>query len=425
MQSQYDVVVAGGGTAGVVAAVQAGRAGARTLLIEKNGILGGTITVGGINAPAHFFAWGRPVIAGIGWELFRRTRELCGEPIPTPEFTLNNDKPGHLTLDKAVYAAVCDEAVLAAGVDLVFHAMSAAAVFEEGAWTLTVCTKTGLRKIRTRTLIDATGDANVVSLAGFPLVHSPVVQPATLSLYGSGYDVQQLDFPALNAAAEAAVAAGELKSTDLSWRNTGPESFLKSHGVNANHIRAPGADTSEGRTAVEVESRRAMLRVYRFFKKQPGLEKYRIDWFCTEAGIRETVTIQGKETVTVQAYESGFFFDSALCYAYYNIDEHLNDGKGINYRRLGLNVLPTIPRGALLPAGSRFLLVAGRCVASDREANAALRVECPCMAMGQAAGALAALSARMGLDPEELPLEPVRALLRQHGAIVPERLTGA
>ncbi len=72
-----------------------------------------------------------------------------------------------------------------------------------------------------------------------------------------------------------------------------------------------------------------------------------------------------------------------------------------------------------MPAGSRFLLVAGRSVASDREANSALRVQCPCMAMGQAAGAMAALSARTGLDPEELPLEEVRALLREHGAIVP------
>jgi hypothetical protein len=84
------------------------------------------------------------------------------------------------------------------------------------------------------------------------------------------------------------------------------------------------------------------------------------------------------------------------------------------------DVLPTIPRGALLPAGSRFLLVAGRCLSSDREANSALRVECPCMAMGQAAGALAALSAQTGVDPESLPMQDVYALLRQQGAIVPE-----
>ena len=67
--THYDVIVVGGGTAGVIAATQAGRAGAQTLLVEKNGMLGGTVTVGGINAPAHFFAWGEQIIGGIAWEL--------------------------------------------------------------------------------------------------------------------------------------------------------------------------------------------------------------------------------------------------------------------------------------------------------------------------------------------------------------------
>ena len=79
----------------------------------------------------------------------------------------------------------------------------------------------------------------------------------------------------------------------------------------------------------------------------------------------------------------------------------------------------TTPRGALLPAGSRFLIAAGRCVASDREANSAIRVICPCMAMGKAAGAMAALSAQRKVDPYELYLEDVYDLLREHGAIVP------
>ncbi|HET6428574.1 MAG TPA: FAD-dependent oxidoreductase, partial [Phycisphaerae bacterium] len=81
--------------------------------------------------------------------------------------------------------------------------------------------------------------------------------------------------------------------------------------------------------------------------------------------------------------------------------------------------VPTIPRGAMLPAGSRFLLVAGRCISGDKEAHSAYRVEAPCMATGQAAGAMAALSAQTGADPEDLPIPDVHAMLRQHGAIVP------
>jgi hypothetical protein len=419
MNTAFDVVVVGGGTAGVVAAVQAGRAGARTLLVEKNGMLGGTVTVAGINAPAHFFAWGRQIIGGIGWELVRRTLETTGQPIPTPEFTRNTNKVPHLTVDKTVFAALCDEAVLAAGAELLFHAMPATVAFADGRWHLSVCTKTGLRPVTAKTLIDATGDANAVTLAGFDVVRPETVQPATLQMRCSGYDVATLDFAALKAAADRAIAAGELKTTDISWHDRGPEGFLRGRGNNANHLRAPHAETSEGRSAAEVEARRAVLRMYRFFRRQPGLEQFRIDWVCPEAGIRETVTIRGKASVCVADYEAGRLYPDAVCYAFYPVDEHLNDGHGINYRLLNSNVLPTIPRGALLPAGSRFLLVAGRCLASDREANSALRVECPCMAMGQAAGAMAALSARSGVDPADLPLAEVHDLLRAHGAIIP------
>jgi len=420
MKSDYDVIVVGGGTAGVIAAVQAGRADARTLLVEKSGILGGAMTQEGINAPAHFFAWGRQVIGGIGWELVRRTLEETGQPVPTPEFTRDTGTPKHLTMDIMVFAALCDEAVLAAGVDLLFHTMPATARFEEpGRWRLTLCTKSGLREVDAKVLIDATGDANLVSLAGYEVVPPAVIQPATLQMRCSGYDPATLDYAALKAASERAIAAGELKSTDISWSNSGPEAFLRRRGSNANHLHVAAAETSEGRSAVETEARQTVLRMYRFFRRQPGLENFRVDWICPQAGIRETVVIKGKQTVTTADYEAGKVYDDAVCYAFYPIDEHLNDGRGGNYRPLKKPLVPTVPRGALLPAGSKFLIVAGRCLSSDREANSALRVQCPCMAMGQAAGALAALSAQTGTDPESVSLAELYRLLKQHGAIVP------
>jgi hypothetical protein len=238
-------------------------------------------------------------------------------------------------------------------------------------------------------------------------------------MHCSGYDPETLDYEALKSAAQQAIASGELMTTDISWYGSGPEAFLRNAGANANHLRAPGADSSGGKSMAEIEGRRAMMRMYRFLRRQPGLQNLRIDWVCPEAGIRETVRIRGKTTVTVEDYESGRVFDDALCYAFYPVDEHLNDGRGINFRVLDQGVLPTIPRGALLPEASRNLIVAGRCLSSDRMANAGLRVECPCMAMGQAAGAMAALGAGSGTDPEDLALDDIRGLLRDHGAIVP------
>lgn len=86
----YDVIVVGGGTAGVIAAIQAGRAGAHTLLVEKNGMPGGTLTVGGINYPGLFHAWTYQVIAGIGWELVERCVSESGDTLP--DFTRQQAK---------------------------------------------------------------------------------------------------------------------------------------------------------------------------------------------------------------------------------------------------------------------------------------------------------------------------------------------
>ena len=412
LKRQYDVIVVGGGTAGVIAAIQAARAGASTLVVEKNGMLGGTMTIGGINYPAHFFAWGNQIIGGIGWELFCRTCAENGQPLPEAR-----EGSRHLLVDLAIYACVCDEAVFDAGADVLFHAMPAGASSRTGVESAGVH-KRGLRSCRAKVVIDATGDANVV--AGRAGIDSFGHRSAgDAHLRRSGYDPDVLDYAALKTAADKAIAAGELVTTDVAWFDDGPEALLRKHGHNSNHVYAPEAHTSEGRSRAEAEGRKALLRMYRFLRRQPGLENFRIDWVCPEIGIRETVTIRGKKTITASEYESGFVYDDALCYAFYHIDEHLNHGRGINTRPLKRGVFPTIPRGALLPADSRFMLAPGRCVASDREANSALRVECPCMAMGQAAGAMAALSARAGVDVEELPISDVRAMLREYGAIVP------
>jgi hypothetical protein len=419
MDSTYDVIVLGGGTAGTIAAIQAGRAGAHTLLVEKNSMLGGTMTVAAINYPAHFFAWGKQIIAGIGWELVQRAYEITGQPVPTPDYTRDVPMPRHILVDRLVYATLCDEAVLGAGVDLLFHAMPATVAFEGDTWTVTVCTKTGLQETHAKVLIDATGDANAVAMAGYEVVRADVVQPASLRMQCSGYDAEALDYDALRSAACKAVAAGELVMTDLSVDDTGPELFLRAGGSIANHERVSRAETSEGKTNAELDGRRAALRMYTFLRQQPGLENFRIDSIAHEIGIRETVRIQGKSTITTLDYESGRLFEDAVCYAFYPFDEHRDDGVPTYKGPLEPNTLPTIPRGAMLPASSRCLIVAGRSISADRGAFSALRVQCPAMATGQAAGSMAALSAQTGVDPEELPLGDVHALLREHRAIIP------
>jgi hypothetical protein len=423
MKEHYDVVVIGGGTAGAVAAVQAGRAGAKTLLVEKTGMLGGTTTNGGVNFPGLFHAWGQQVIAGIGWELVTRCVAETGGTLPDFTDYVRPHWQLQIRVNRFVYAALCDEAVVNAGVDILFHTMLAGVKpqAEENGWQVTLCTKSGLTEHSAAVLIDATGDANVATMAGFPIQIPNENQPATLSCLASGYDLADLDIDAINDAFDAEVHAGRLTYTDASWNTVDPNigRWLSSHGSQANHIHHINARDSEGKTRLELESRRSLLRLYRFLREQPGLEKLVIDQVSPECGVRETATIQGKRTVTVQDYTSGRVWDDAICYSFYPIDLHKSSDAGLQCEPLIEGVVPTIPRGALLPVGSSNILVAGRCIASDRLANSALRVQATSMATGQAAGAIAALSASTGVDLEELPIAEVHQLLREHDAIIP------
>lgn len=423
MSERYDVVVIGGGTAGVVAAVQAGRAGAKTLLVEKAGMLGGTTTVGGVNFPGLFHAWGRQVIAGIGWELVARCVEETGETLPDFTDYKRHHSRLQIRVNPFVYAALCDELVSKAEVDILFHSMLAnIRIQDEGdGWQVSLCTKGGMLDRRATVLIDATGDANATAMAQLPLRIPDENQPATLSCRASGYDVADLDVDSINRAFDAEVRAGRLAYTDASWNTSEPDigRWLRSYGLQANHIHHINARDSEGKTRLELASRRSLLGLFRFLRTQPGLEGLVIEHVSTECGVRETATIRGKATVTVDDYQSGRLWEDAVCHSFYPIDLHVSSGSGLDMKMLLEGVVPTIPRAALLPMGSGNFIAAGRCISSDRLANSALRVQATCMATGQAAGAMAALSAQQEMDPEDLPLADVHSLLRDNGAIVP------
>ncbi|EIP99657.1 flavoprotein involved in thiazole biosynthesis [Opitutaceae bacterium TAV1] len=428
-----DVLVVGAGPAGIVAATQAARAGARTLLVEKSGITGGTTTLGGVNFPGLFHAWGRQIIAGIGWELVTAAVREAGDALP--DFSAWRGRrhwQQQVLVNIPVYAALADRMLLDAGVQILLHTMPAEAVFETAAparWWVTLCGKEGLRQVEARVVVDCTGDANVVALAGLPVVRPEQRQPGTLVMRAGGYDLAQIerDNPAALDAMEqaflAAVERGEMKRSDFQAAHHPVRSFLHGRGGNSMHVPGVDGSTSEGRTAAELQARAAMLRIVRFFRSQPpgaGTDGFRIEWCASECGIRETVTIEGETRITHDDYVTGRVWPDPVCYSFYPIDLHVVGGGGIDTRYLTEGVFPTIPLGALLPKAGRRIIVAGRCACGDREANSAFRVQASAMAMGQAAGAAAALAAARDADMREVPVSEIHALLRRHGAIVPE-----
>jgi hypothetical protein len=405
-----DVLVVGGGPAGATAAIQAARAGARTVLVEMSSQLGGTATIGGVSYPGLFHAWGRQVIAGIGWELVLQAVDLDGGRLPDFTNLALRHSQHQVRVNGPLYAALIEEACLEAGVTLRYYEWPRAIQATAGGWQVELVGKGVEQPVACRQLIDCTGGADVVGLLGLPRLREPTTQPGTLIFQFEGYEAGKLDAALIQERYQEALRDGRLIPGDYSHTRGRVIGFLQGGGNNAQHV--PGADssTSVTKTQANVAGRKSMLRLLRFIRTLPGCEQTRLRMMAAETGVRET-------QITVDDYTRGRVFEDAVCYAFYPIDIH--DEHGVVPKPLAPGVVPTVPLGALVPKGSRNLLAAGRCVSSDRAANSALRVQASCMAMGQAAGAAAALAAQRNLSPREVPLADLKDLLRQHGALTP------
>ena len=413
---EADVLVVGGGTAGVIAALQAARAGCSTILVENGSMLGGTMTVGVVAFPGVFHGWGRQVIGGIGWELVSETVKLDDGRLPDFSIPTGRAHPRHqVRINPNIYALLAEETCQKAGVELRYYETPVKAEFAGGRWNIEVVGKGTRLTIRCKQLIDSTGNGYTTALAGFPVLREDVIQPGSLMFKIGGYDHRKVDRKQLRKKYEAAIKDGRLVRKEFRNRIEG---LLGSAGNNIHHISDADSTTSETHTATNIESRTTLLETLRFLREEiPGCEKTKVLSMQPETAVRETYRVAGEYEITKSDYTSGRLFDDAVCYAFYPIDVH--DEHGVKPEHLSEGTFPTVPLRALVPKNSKNLIVAGRCVSSDREANSALRVQASCMAMGQAAGAAAALAVQSNSTPLEVPLKAIRGLLARHGAVLP------
>lgn len=428
----YDVCVVGGGPAGIAAALQAGRAGVRTVLVERGFQVGGNMTTGGVNWPGLFHAWGRQVIDGCGWELVTNCVALAGGTLP--DFTTD---PGaehwrhQIRVNGPLFVALAEEKLTAAGVEIRYHTAPSAAVWKKDAWRIELDACGERQTVQATVLVDATGNGALAALCGARRMRGPeACQPGSYTyLLDPHADVADLDMPRLEAARREAVKDGRLEETDIARgvaflvreSNAVLKGFPKGpdHGTTiANYVDGADNTTSDLRTRTNLRGRAAMLRTYRFLRSQPGLEKTTVVWTSPEVGVRETWRVEGDVILTGEDYASGRRFDDAICHGFYPIDLHsAKDGVSPKHQRKG--TFPTIPLRALLVKGTENLLVAGRCISADRQAHSAVRVQATCMATGQVAGQLAALAARGKTGVRDVPLASLRHALGHSGAIVP------
>ena len=419
----FDVLVIGGGTAGVSAAIQAGREGASVVLVEATARLGGTTVNSSIARPGMFHAWKRQICGGIGWELVLKTLDEARMPMPDYKMDAERWWKLQIPIDPYVYSAICADEVVKAGVDLRLRTMLGALErLPAGGWKATLCDNDGLSCVEAAKVIDCSGDAVAARMAGANIIKPEVCQPATYVFRMDGYDDRVLDRDALDAAFVKAVESGELKAEDACWRIDQPQvhELLWKHGGNGTHVAATSdCATARGRTALELEGLAAFRRMVRWLKRQPGLENMHVVSLCPEIGIRESVVVEGLATVTREDYVAGVVVPEAICYSFYPIDAHGIRSTDWITENLKEGIVATIPRGSIVARGVPDFLMAGRIISSDRLSNSALRTQPTCMATGQAAGALAVLSVRQGVAAGDVPYADLRAMLEKHGAILP------
>jgi hypothetical protein len=419
---ETDILIVGGGTAGVVAAIQAGRAGAKTTLIESGSQLGGTTTTGGVSFPGIFHAWGKQIIGGIGWELVMEAVKLNDDILPNFSIVPNNTTIRHwrhqVTVNGALYAMLAEEKCTEAGVAIHYYETPTEITFNNGKWTVKTVGKGIIHEIVCDQIIDCSGNAAAASIAGFTLLREADIQPGSFIFRLGGYDFESLDLSKIPQEYHSRLRQNMLINEDVKVESS-VNNFPAT--VPYNYVYVYGADssTAELHTKANLEGRASLLNLIRKLRTFPGCEKLKLVSAQPETAVRETFRIEGLYQVTHEDYVSGKVFEDSLSYSFYPIDLH-RDGQSIYQEFLKEDIVATIPLRALIPKNSRNFLVAGRCLSSDRMANSALRVQASCMGMGQAAAAAAVLAIKYKVTPADVPIEELKRMLKEHGGIVPQ-----
>lgn len=450
-ESNYDVTVIGGGPSGVCAAICAARLGAKTLLAEQGGCLGGMATQGlvGPFMTCYDSKGERMIIRGIFEEIVERLvargfaihpREVRSGTGFTSWIKIGHD---HVTPFEAEgLKLVLDEMVRESGADLLFHTSFLSPIVEDGRLIGSVLSsKAGLEAVYSKVTVDATGDGDVAARAGVPFEFGNeelgLVQPATMFYHISNVDAESLEADIL-ANINNFYRKDGVNYRSLHWRvsearengdwtldrvSIGLFRMPKEDEWCVNTSRIMGIDSTDNRslTRGEIEGRQQADEIIRFFRKYvPGCKDARIKSTASYLGIRESRHIKGEYRLLAEDLLSAAVPRDSILVAANSVDVHGRFGPKSNEYIPIDGDFYGVPYRSLIPIGIDGLILTGRCVSADSTAAGAIRVMPPCMAMGQAAGTAAALSVKLGCEARALDTDLLRKTLARNGAYLGE-----
>ena len=393
-----DVAVVGGGPAGLSAAIASARTGAKTVLIEQFGYLGGTATASLMACINGFRNQVEPdstqTVRGVAEEIVLQLKALDGlgkSPYPQKSYPT---EPGQLeyscAIDTEKFKYVTLKMCVDAGVDLMFHTFFSTPIVEDSVLRgVIVENKSGRQALMAKVVVDASGDGDVAARAGAPY-----------------WQTRKDEAPRLNDSLMYRIEFGSSRPAGVHACDFGANAVVWGPGVGPMN-GADADDLSRGETE-------ARLRIYEDFAskqaKHPELADARVVETPPLLGVRQTRFIEGEYKLTARDAIEGRRFDDVVAISSAPIIHYYG------YRRYLEHEGYDIPYRCLVPKQIDGLLIAGRCISSEQQPYESHRSMVPIMAIGQAAGAAAALCAREGLTPRRLNVPLLQEMLLAQGA---------
>lgn len=414
----FDVAVAGGGIAGVCAAISAARVGAKTVLIERGGSLGGTLTEGFMPNLIDSDNKG-----GVVKELYAFLNERSMTCIKHGK---RIDEEGSIIPGQLVDTEGCkyffDKMTKEAGVEVLFYSQVAAVnMADERIEKIMLVTECGNYSLSADVYVDATGNGLLSELAGCdwecgdPSDKRPSPTSLSLCVVGMPEEYNGTDSPEDKAEYGEMLAGNGITTTAeyVSVKKL-PSLTMWNMGTNFQYDVAPGDIRSLSRAVIE--GRCESFEIIESHKKIPGYENLCISFTGSHIGVREGRRIYGEYRITDEDIIEGRRFDDGICLVTAGVDVHKLKNDDTNECSRGYRTKPFhIPYRALLPLGVNNLLLAGRCLSGDFYPHAAYRMMGNMATTGEAAGFAAAECSRLGISPKDYDGKKARAFMVSRG----------